>query len=355
MQEPSHEPAAPVVILVNDNALQLKLMVRLLLQEGLAVRDFPGAEAALAAMEAAPPPDLIVTDLYMPGIDGWRFCRLLRSPEFAAYNKVPILVVSATYAGDEPDLIAANLGAEAFLAAPIDGRRFVEQVLGILKGARVPRLPGALVVEDSRSLARHLVKTFQEHGYRADLAQSLAEATEALARNPYEVAVLDYYLPDGLGDSLLDLIQKDQPGCVSLMMTIDPGPELAVAWMKRGAAYYLRKPFKGEYLIELCARARRERALLRVQDILEIRTKELRKSEARLQESEGRLRAILNAIPDLMFLFDGKGVFLDCHAPGGRSLLLPREQFLGRAIQEVLPPELAGPTLAHIEEIRTCG
>ena len=41
---------------------------------------------------------------------------------------------------------------------------------------------------------------------------------------------------------------------------------MALDWMKRGAAAYLRKPFKPEYLIELCERARRERALLRVQD-----------------------------------------------------------------------------------------
>lgn len=71
----------------------------------------------------------------MPGIDGWRFCRLLRSADYAAFNDVPILVVSATFAGDEPARIAADLGSQAFLAFPAPESQFVQQVRSILKGS----------------------------------------------------------------------------------------------------------------------------------------------------------------------------------------------------------------------------
>ena len=101
----------PQVVLVNDDPLQLKLVSGLLRKHGLDLRTFRGAEAALGAMMGGEPPSLIITDLYMPGIDGWRFCRLLRSPEFSALNAVPILLMSATYAGDEADRLAAELGA----------------------------------------------------------------------------------------------------------------------------------------------------------------------------------------------------------------------------------------------------
>ena len=77
------------------------MLAGLLRKEGIDATAFESAEAALADMNAARPPDLIVTDLYMPCIDGWRFCRLLRSPEYEAFNTVPIPVVSATFAGDE--------------------------------------------------------------------------------------------------------------------------------------------------------------------------------------------------------------------------------------------------------------
>jgi len=75
------ELVARTAIVVNHNATQCILLSRLLGTIGLEVRSFEGAEAALLSMDRARPLVLIVTDLYMPGIDGWRFCRLLRSPE----------------------------------------------------------------------------------------------------------------------------------------------------------------------------------------------------------------------------------------------------------------------------------
>ena len=110
-------------MVVNDDLTQLTLLAGLITKAGLNPRAFTGAEAALEYMtdKNNPLPALIVTDLYMPGIDGWRFCRLLRSPEYAALNHIPILVVSATYLGEEPNRIAADLGAEGFLSSPVEG------------------------------------------------------------------------------------------------------------------------------------------------------------------------------------------------------------------------------------------
>jgi PAS domain S-box-containing protein len=66
-----------------------------------------------------------------------------------------------------------------------------------------------------------------------------------------------------------------------------------------------------------------------------------KRSEDALRESEARARAVLRAIPDLMFLQDGAGVYLDYHARDPAALLLPPERFLGRPMSDVLPPELA--------------
>ena len=128
-------PCSPFAVVVNDDPTQLDVLSGLVRKAGLEPRAFTAAEAALADMSACAGtaeggpgalPALVVTDLYMPGIDGGRFCRLLRSPEYAAFNRVPILAVSATFAGDEAGRIAADLGAEVFLPSPADGKRFVE-------------------------------------------------------------------------------------------------------------------------------------------------------------------------------------------------------------------------------------
>ena len=281
-------PSAPFAVVVNDNPTQLTVLSGLVRKAGLEPRVFTSAEAALMDMAAyaravgSVPgviPALVVTDLYMPGIDGWRFCRLLRSPEYTTFNQVPIVVVSATYTGEEPERIAAELGAEAFLSSPVDGRHFVNQVHEILQGRQTRNPLRVLIVEDSKPLAHMLRKAFEANGYHVQIATTIQEATGDAQTTACDVAVFDYYLPDGTGDTLLELFRRQWPECICLMMTTDPSAELALDWMKQGAAAYLRKPFKPNYLIELCSRARRERALLRVQDLLELRTVEVRRSE----------------------------------------------------------------------------
>ena len=54
-----------------------------------------------------------------------------------------------------------------------------------------------------------------------------------------------------------------------------------------------------------------------------------------------RNRAILRAMPDLLFIHSAEGRFLDYYARDRGQLLLPPERFLGRTLDEVLPPELA--------------
>ncbi|MBF0530086.1 MAG: response regulator, partial [Deltaproteobacteria bacterium] len=142
------------------------------------------------------------------------------------------------------------------------------------------------------------------NGYQADTFLTARTAAKAFAKTTYHVAVLDYHLPDKKGDSLLEAFRTAQPDCVCLMMTTDPSPELALNWMKSGAAAYLRKPFQPEYLLELCRRALREHALLRVEHLLETRTRELSENEERyrniasefLADMSHEIRTAMNGI-----------------------------------------------------------
>jgi len=66
-----------------------------------------------------------------------------------------------------------------------------------------------------------------------------------------------------------------------------------------------------------------------------------KRAEEALRESESRNRAILDALPDLMFLQSADGVYLDYHASDPGLLFVPPERFLGKNMREVLPPELS--------------
>jgi len=351
-------PFEPFAVVVNDDFTQLSILSGLVRKAGLEPCAFTSAEAALADMSARAGtclPALVVTDIYMPGIDGWRFCRLLRSPGYAILNQIPILVVSAIFAGEAPDRIAADLGAEAFFTCPVDGRRFVEKVRGILQGDRRRIPPRVLIVEENRTRADALRKAFEDRGYRADAVLTTREAAEAFDRIAYDVAVLNYPLSDGAGDDLLDVFNAQRPDCVFLMTTASEGPEQALDWMKRGAAACLYKPFEPEYLIDLCTRTRRERSLLRVQDLLETRTRELR-------ESEERYRRLSEDMPSFIsvFLPDGTLTYVNAALAKWRAaspadligkkffdFLIPDDRETVRARLDAVKPEK--PTETHVE------
>jgi PAS domain S-box-containing protein len=63
-------------------------------------------------------------------------------------------------------------------------------------------------------------------------------------------------------------------------------------------------------------------------------------SQEALRQSEERNRAILRAVPDLMFVFSNDGVYLDFHAKDPTELLVPPEAFLGKKMRDVMPPLL---------------
>ncbi|HEX3142607.1 MAG TPA: ABC transporter substrate binding protein, partial [Pyrinomonadaceae bacterium] len=65
-----------------------------------------------------------------------------------------------------------------------------------------------------------------------------------------------------------------------------------------------------------------------------------KKAEETARLAEEKDRAILEAIPDLMFMQTRDGVYLDHHCNNPEDLLLPPEAFIGKNMREVLPPEL---------------
>ncbi len=73
-----------------------------------------------------------------------------------------------------------------------------------------------------------------------------------------------------------------------------------------------------------------------------------RQAERDLRRSEQRMRALLSALPDLIFSYDAEGRFLDFVSTQGDPPAMPPEQFLGRKVNEILPPELSDATVHSI-------
>ncbi len=77
------------------------------------------------------------------------------------------------------------------------------------------------------------------------------------------------------------------------------------------------------------------------EDELKIQYEQIRKDEIQIKEIEEKSRAIIKAIPDILFTFDCNGVFIDTEAKDENILMLPKEEFIGKTISEVMPKEIA--------------
>jgi len=74
------------------------------------------------------------------------------------------------------------------------------------------------------------------------------------------------------------------------------------------------------------------------------------RAERRALESEQRMREVINALPDKVFVFDREGRYLHIHIPPSMTPLAPTESLVGRKMRDVMPPEISDVFMGHLEE-----
>jgi DNA-binding response OmpR family regulator len=137
--------ASPRILVVDDDVNVSEVVSRYLAREGFAVETVGDGRTALDRA-LADPPDLVVLDLMLPGLDGLEVCRRLR-----ALAPVPVIMLTAR--GDESDrIIGLELGADDYVAKPFSPKELVARVRAVLRRAAGPLaaapLDGPRVFED---------------------------------------------------------------------------------------------------------------------------------------------------------------------------------------------------------------
>ncbi len=140
----SNEAAAgrPRVVWADDNA-DMRDYVQRLLAERFAVTAVSDGEAALEAIRANPP-DIVLSDVMMPKLDGFGLLRALRAD--AALSNIPIILLSAR-AGEEARVEGVEAGADDYLIKPFSARELLARVEAHVKMARYRREADAALRE----------------------------------------------------------------------------------------------------------------------------------------------------------------------------------------------------------------
>ena len=106
-----------------------------------------------------------------------------------------------------------------------------------------------LVVDDESTITCALKLLLREHGYDVDTASTAKEAEALLARRWFDLVFLDLRLPDADGIRLLEHIKQTSPETEVVLMTAHGSLEVTIEAIKRGAFYYLEKPFTFEQVL----------------------------------------------------------------------------------------------------------
>lgn len=145
------------IVVVDDDPTVADVVTRYLIRDGHSVQSVSDGYQALDLI-AKSPPDLVVLDLMLPGIDGLEVCRRLR-------ERWPIPVVMLTARGDENDRLAGfEIGADDYVTKPFSPRELAMRVRSVLRrarGAGLPDKPDQGVITDrelSIDLAAHEVR-----------------------------------------------------------------------------------------------------------------------------------------------------------------------------------------------------
>lgn len=116
------------VLVVDADARSLEMLAEALLDSGFAVRTAASATEALAEARKRPP-SLILSDIAIPGIDGFQLCAAFRGDP--GLGNVPIVLLAGGPSDPRLRERGASVGASHYLSKPVDLPRLVQVIRGL--------------------------------------------------------------------------------------------------------------------------------------------------------------------------------------------------------------------------------
>ncbi len=117
------------ILIADDSVANREIYQEILTDAGYSVRCFADGDALLSAARDRPP-DLVITDVRMPGLGGEEVCRRLKSDSRTAF--LPVILVTAQIEAASKERALAS-GADEFLSVPVDRHELLARVRSLLR------------------------------------------------------------------------------------------------------------------------------------------------------------------------------------------------------------------------------
>ena len=257
------------MLVVDDNATNRRILSLQAQRWGMVVRDTELPETALDWVRGGEQFELAVLDMHMPQMDGLELARRLR----ALAPHLPLVLFSSLgrrEAGDTEGLFGA------YLAKPLRQSQLHDTLVTMLALDRATPKPSAnvaksqidsqlgerhplriLLAEDNAVNQKLALRLLSQMGYRADVASNGLEAIECVARQPYDLVLMDVQMPEMDGLEASRRINErwrngERPRIVAMTANAMQGDrEMCLA---AGMDDYVTKPIRVEALVSALMR-----------------------------------------------------------------------------------------------------
>jgi DNA-binding NtrC family response regulator len=173
-----------------------------------------------------------------------------------------------------------------------------------------------LIVDDEKSITEALDSLLTDAGFAVLTAESFAESITILKGASVDLVITDLRLSDASGIDLITHIKSETPDTEVILMTAYGSLDITIEAIKRGAYYYLEKPFTPECLFALVERALQFVALRRENETL------------RLTLAEDETFGMIGRDPKMLKIIET----IRTAAPSGASVLIEGESGTGKEL-----------------------
>jgi adenylate cyclase len=252
--------ARKLILLADDSPLIHRHTVPLLEDDGYEVRSAADGAEAIELCRALGP-DLVITDVEMPLVDGYGVCKALKADPATAH--VPVLICSSL--GEAADLERGfDAGADDYLVKPVLPEELSTRVRALVLGSLPASRERILVVDDSPAQRHYVADCLARQGFVIATAENGKLALDQAQAFRPALVVSDYEMPVMTGFELVHALRRDPElrQIPVIMLTARDGKRDMAQMRAAGASAYLVKPFSQDKCIALVERTLAERRLL---------------------------------------------------------------------------------------------
>ncbi len=298
-------PSDAEILIVNSDAMLRRAIRESLRDSGHGIIEADSGLAAVKILQTVAV-KLVIMDISIGDLDGWRLARIIRSDIYRCEKNIPIILVTKGWCERITQITAREFGVNHLLT--FDDlqqlpRLVGESLDGPITGLLSPRL---LVVEDHSDNAELVVRMLRNK-FTVEVASDGVSGLSAWMEGRHDLVLLDVMLPGLSGPEILDRIQKIDPQQPVVIMTAHTTMALAESLMTKGAVDIISKPFRAEQLRQVCELASRREDYLVSNAQFAARVEALQdRTEAYRKVSEDHQR-LLDNLSTVIFELDEEG------------------------------------------------